>query len=206
MVLDFFFIFTILFATYNGYYKGFSHIFLSFIIFLVSVAVALFAFDFVNDLFMETKFAKDLFNNISSTVEYDLEKIEDDAIENVPYLSSLYKTDSDESILEFSNLSDSIAEKAIRSLISIPIILLVFLLTKFFIKLIRVIVIRAVSLPIISGTDSFLGSICGLLMGIVLVGIMYSVMSFLQFIPDFYALKHQFNTSAFVLLINDFIF
>lgn len=172
----------------------------------MSVAVALFAFDFVNDLFMETKFAKDLFNNISSTVEYDLEKIEDDAIENVPYLSSLYKTDSDESILEFSNLSDSIAEKAIRSLISIPIILLVFLLTKFFIKLIRVIVIRAVSLPIISGTDSFLGSICGLLMGIVLVGIMYSVMSFLQFIPDFYALKHQFNTSAFVLLINDFIF
>lgn len=207
MLLDFIFIFILLSITLSGYRKGFSHMAISFFAFVVSIILVFFIYDYAGDALLESEYGKEMQGVISENINEQFEKIEDNAIENVPYIASISTmTSNGDKIIEFSKLSDSIAKNSVKSLLSLPVILLSFAIMKLIIYIVRCVVRKTTSLPIIHGADCVLGAMCGFLLGVFTIAITFLLLSFIQFIPSMALIREQFNSSAIVLLINDFIF
>lgn len=207
MLLDFIFIFILLIITLSGYRKGFTSMAISFLAFVVSIIFVFIIYNYAGELLLESSYGKKMQINVSENVSNQFDKIEESAIDKFPYIASISKiTINDEKIIDFGKLSDVIAKNAVKSLLSFPLVIISFIITKFIIFLIRTLVRQTTAIPIIHGTDCILGAMCGFLMGIFAVAIFFLMLSFIQFIPSMRFVQEQFDSSAIVLLINDYIF
>ena len=155
---------------------------------------------------MQSKVGSNLSNEISKEVDAIICEHKDKP-ENMPYLSSMIKLVSDdEDTFDLANLSDELAVKTVKTLIMIPFCITLIILANVVFILFRKFVSKLPGYSVISGIDRFLGLICGTVQGIVLVGVIFVAVSFLQFIPSGNFLNEQFNSSAIVILINDLLF
>ncbi len=205
MLFDFIFAFAFLGSIAKGYIKGFPRTIFNLIVFVLAVILTVSLFDTIGDLFLDTKigasFSEDISQEISEIITQHKDKPE-----NTPYLSSMLKLTTEENNVDISNVSDSIADNTVKTLVMIPFTVLLIVLANIVFMIIKKIISKVPGHSIIGGIDKLLGSVCGMVYGIIIVGVLFVVTSFLQFIPSGNFLNEQFNSSAVVILINDLIF
>ena len=207
MILDFIFIAIVLCAVVIGYSKGFSQMLISLLALFLSIFFAFTIFNWVGEGFLHTEFGQSVHQNISERIDENFRNKSETAIESIPYLASLVKLSSDDDgIIDFSELSQKIASRAVKAIIIVILMILSLFLSKFAVFLLRKIAFAITSLPIINGIDSLLGAISGFLFGILSVAVLFTLISYIQFIPVLESLQKQFDSSIIVLLINDFFF
>lgn len=200
MILDTIFIFIILSLTFRGFKRGFSQMLITFGVFILSVVLAFTAFGKIGDSISKSEYFSKPYLSVSKTIDNQFENLEKQAIENVPYLASVSKLSSDN-----DNLSDTLAENAIASTVTLPLIAMLYIAIRLLAFGLRFVVKGTTSLPIVHGMDCVLGAFCGLLMSVLTAGILFFLLSYAQFVPSFNFIKDEFNSSGFVLIINDFI-
>lgn len=207
MILDFVLIVSFFGSIASGYIKGFSKTFATLFAFVISILLATSLNSWVGDIVVNSSFGINMQESISDSINANFEDQKNSFIENSPYISSLFKlTSDDEEIIDFSPVSESIAQKSIKSLISIVIIILTTIGFKFIFKIVKKIFFGVSSLPIIGTVDRFMGGICGIAFGVIVVALVFVLAMFIQFIPECELVATQYNDSLIVLLINDFIF
>ncbi len=200
MILDTIFIFIILSLTFRGFKRGFSQMLITFGVFILSVALSFAAFGKIGDNISKSKYFSKPYLSVSQTVEKQFENLENQTIENVPYLASVSKHISDN-----TKFSDSLTENAVASAVTLPLIAMLYIAIRLLAFGLRFVIKGTTSLPIVHGMDCILGAFCGLLMSVLAVGVLFFLLSYAQFVPSFGFIKDQFDSSGFVLLINDFI-
>jgi len=177
--------------------------FFSLVTFIISIILAFTLYNAVGDYVLKTETG----SQIKSEIAYSSEEIFNQNLESIPYLSSLTKVIFGKNgILDFEFFSDKLAEKTVKTLITVPVIIIIFFtfhLVSFIFKKIANVVNE---LPVIGSVDRLLGMICGVLKGLISAGVLFIALFFLQFIPYFDILHEHFNSSVIILLINDFIF
>lgn len=195
-------------AVFIGYRKGMSQMIITCVVFLFSLAIVAGIYNHLGNVFFESEYGLNKTNELSASISEKLYHIEDKALENAPYLSVLgiSKSENDISIIDIDQISIKIAKKVLKTVFSVPLLLLSFLILKLSVYLIKKFVKRASKLPVLHGIDSLLGSLCGLFISIIIVALSIFVLSYMQFIPSFTFLTQQFDSSVVVLIINDLIF
>jgi len=207
MLLDFVFIFIVIISILLGYRKGFSQMLLSCAIFLFSIVIATSIYNNLGDYFLKSEYGSELHASVSSSIGEHLADMENSAIENVPYLALIgISSDNNEQLIDIREISDKLSLKAIKAALVVPLLILTYILLRMLIFVIRIILKKATELPVIHGIDSLLGSVCGLIMGIISMILIYMLISYIQFVPAFKFINEQFSSSLIVLTINDFIF
>ena len=208
MFLDYILIFIIVLAVFIGYRKGMSQMIITCIVFLFSIAIVAGIYNQLGNAFFESDYGLQKTDELSTAISERLYNFEDKALENAPYLSVLgiSKSESSPSLIDIDGISLKIAKKALKTVFSIPLLLLSFFILKLTVFLLKKIVKRASRLPVLHGIDSLLGSLCGLFISIILVALSIFALGYLQFIPSLSFMAQQFDSSIVVLIINDFIF
>ena len=205
MLFDFIFAFAFFGSVAKGYIKGFSRTIFNLIVFVLTVIIALSLFDTVGDLFLDTEIGNDFSKHIANEIQ-EIVDIHKEKPENAPYLSSMLKLSTEGKDIDVSQLSKNIADDTVKTLIMIPLAILIIVLFNVGFAIVKKIVSKVPGHSLLGAVDKLLGSVCGLVYGIVIVGVLFLVTSFLQFIPSGNFLNEQFNSSAIVILINDLLF
>ncbi len=206
MILDFILILVMVSAVFWGYRKGMSQMIITCIVFLFSIAIVAGIYNYLGDMLFNSEYGLQKTNALSSAIGERIHDFEDKALESAPYLSILGISKSDDSLIDVDDISHKLAKKVLKTVLSIPLLLLSFILLKLIVFLLRKILKKASQLPVLHGIDSLLGSICGLFMSVIFAALTIFVLSYIQFIPSFTFLSEQFDGSIVVLIINDFIF
>ena len=115
-----------------------------------------------------------------------------------------YFADGPEKNKVIGNAVNDLSLKALQTLVSVPLVIIAFLLFKLLLKLVKFFASKTRNLPIIGGIDSVLGSSCGLVAGVVLVAVIYMATCYLQFIPSAPFVAKQLEDSLVIMLITDF--
>lgn len=207
MILDFLFVFSVLGACTYGYIKGFAKILISFLAFLLSLVIVFTLFDWVGDSFLKTEYGGKFYNSVSTNVNSVLDTKDASKIEDAPYISSLVKLlFGNKGNIDFTKLTEKIAVKTTKTLFNIPMIIITFLLVKLAFFLLKRFAGTVTRLPFVGFVDSLSGALLGLIIGILIICGLFFLCMFLQFVPSLSFLKEQLDSSAIILLINDFIF
>ncbi len=199
MVLDFIFIFLIIFSLFVGYRKGFTQMLLSCAVFLFSIVLVAGIYNYLGDFFLQSEYGEALLNDAAKGMGEYVSNFETSIETQVPFLSGLINTDNTSGNV----IAQSLAEKAIKSLMTIPLLIVSFVLLKLLVFLVRSIVTKTTTLPVVGTVDSLLGSICGLMVGILVVSVLYFILGYIQILPSMAFIKEQFDSSFIVILIND---
>lgn len=200
MILDTIFIFIILSLTFRGFKRGFSQMLISFGVFILSVALSFAAFGKIGDSISNSKYFSKPYMSASQTIEKQFKNLENQTIENLPYIASVSKYINDN-----DKFSDSLTKNAIASTVTLPLIAMLYIAIRLLAFGLRFVVKGTTSLPIVHGMDCILGAFCGLLMSVLVFVVLFFLLCYVQFVPMFNFIKEQFDSSGFVLLINDFI-
>ena len=205
MLFDFLFTFAFLGSVAKGYIKGFSRTIFNLIVFVLTFMIILSLFDAVGNMFLKTDIGKEFSQQISVEIQ-EIVDIHKEKPENAPYLSSMLKLTTDGKEIDVSKISKNIAEDTVKTLLMIPLAIIIIVLFNVGFVIIKKIISKVPGHQLLGAIDKLLGSVCGLVYGIVIVAVLFLVTSFLQFIPSGNFLNEQFNSSAIVILINDLVF
>lgn len=206
MILDFILIFIVVTSVLLGYRKGMSQMLLSCAVFLFSIIIAMSVYNYISAQFLKSDYGVKLHDTIASGISEQIKEIENNAVEKAPYLALIIPNSNEENNTGMDDVSDKLANKAIKVVITIPLLIASFVLLRLAIFLFKALLSKATKLPVIHGIDALLGSFCGLLMGIICMSLTYLLASYIQFIPSMEFIADEFSSSLIVLLINDFIF
>lgn len=208
MILDFILIFTVVVSVFMGYKKGFAQTLLSFAVFLFSIAIVTGIYSYLGDTFFESDYGMKMLSNVSQSIEEHIGNAENDILKSAPYLSVLGLRKENDSATAINNksIADTLASKSLRAMMAIPLVIISFIILKILVFILRQLVKRTTSLPIIRSVDSILGSVCGLLTGVMASILIYVIAGYIQYIPELDFVKEQFSSSLIATVVNDFIF
>ncbi len=199
MILDFLLIFVFLLCVLLGSKKGFSQMLISCGVFLFSIILIAGIYNYLGELFFSSEYGSLALEKVTQSIDEKVFDIDSQLSSNVPFLNGIFTK-------SFQNAGDfavPLAQKILKTLISIPLIILSFVILKLLVYIVRKIVLKTSSLPVISTIDSLLGGICGAIFGILSVGIMYYILAHIQFLPSLKYIREQFDSSLLVLFLND---
>ncbi len=208
MIFDFILIFTVVISIFMGYKKGFAQTLLSFAVFLFSIAIVTGIYSYLGDTLFESDYGVKMLTNVSQSIEEHLENAENDILKSAPYLSifGLGKDDGKPTAINNKSIAYTLASKSLRAIMTIPLVIISFISLKILVFILRQLVKRTTSLPIIRSVDSLLGSVCGLLAGVIASMLIYVIAGYIQYIPELDFVKEQFSSSLIAIAVNDFIF
>ena len=205
MLFDFIFAFAFFGSLAKGYIKGFSRTLFNLIVFIVAVGLSVIVFDSIGNIVLNTDIGNSVSNQISEEINAIGESYKSKP-ENAPYLSSILELAAGEKGVDLFSISDKIADKTVKTIVIIPIFILIIVLCNVVYYLLKRLINKLPGTSLLGGFDKLLGAVCGLVYGVVIVATLFVVASFLQFIPSQSFLNQQYNSSGIVILINDLIF
>ena len=207
MILDFVLISSFLCAIARGYIKGFSHMFVSLFAFVVAIVLTFSLNNWVGDMVLESRFGERMQLSIAESINEKFKNQKDTIIENSPYIASLFELSSDEdNIIDLALISDKIAKKTVKSLISVFLIIFSIFIFKLIVRIIKKLCVTAASLPVIGIIDRLFGGVCGIVIGVLILMSVFVLVMFIQFVPELEFIRNQYDNSIIVMLLNDFIF
>ncbi len=195
MLLDFIIIFVFLIIVSLGYKKGFSQMLLSLGAFLLSFFLVWAIFNFIGDAFFESEYGNKLTSGIAEGIETRISEFTDIGSD-----FSFFDTNAENA--EPNAFSAFLAKKVLKAILSIPLLIISFILLKLLIFLLRRIVATTTKLPVVGTLDSLLGSVLGAIIGVFVVTVLYFVLGYVQVLPAMDFLKEQFAESYIVIFIN----
>lgn len=206
MILDFILIFTVVLSVFMGYKKGFAQTLLSFFVFVFSIALVSGIYSYLGDTIFESDYGTKFVSNVSQGIQEHIENAENDILESVPYLSLLGLGKSGNNNVNTKSIADSLAVKSFKAIIAIPLIIISFIILKIVVFILRHLIKKTTSLPIIRSVDSILGCLCGFLTGVIGFILIYAIAGYIQYIPEFDFIKEQFSSSLIAMAVKDYIF
>lgn len=197
MIIDFLIIFVVILSVAFGFRRGFCATLLSIAAFALSVIITLTLFNVFSEKLLETEFGKKIQISVSQGIEKYISDASDKTIGKLPFLNFNSNTNS--------SLKEDLHKKSVEVIISLILLICAYIVSKLTIFLLRKILHIATGLPIIHTADSILGGVCGMLIGLIWVAVIYLCSGYFSLIDSVPVLKTQFNSSIIVLIISDFI-
>lgn len=203
MFIDFFMILVIILSIAFGFRRGFCSMLLSFAVFALSIVITLTLYNSFSQKALETKLGKNIQTSVSEGVEQYISEISNQAIDNLPFVNITQNVQENTENTE--NVSSDLTKKAVDVILSVVLLISSYIGAKIIIYIIRKFLHIATELPVIHGIDSMLGSVCGLLFGVVWTAVIYISTGYFSLIESIPMLKLQFDSSVLVLLISDLL-
>lgn len=203
MILDFILIFTIVICLFMGYKNGITQMLISIVIFIFSITIVTQVFGHLEAEFFDSEFGSGMVDDVSNGINGEIDSLRDTITENSPFLGKYLFNDDSRQATE--NAVKDLSKKSVQVIVTVPMIIISFIIFKLLLSLVKFLASKTTNIPIIGGIDSILGSICGLVVGIVLVWLIYMSVCYLQFLPSAAFLKNQIDDSLVLMVINDFL-
>ena len=203
MLLDFILLFIVTFCIFMGYKNGITRMIVSIVIFAFSIVIVTQIYKTLERNFFDSRFGKELVFSVSDNVNGEIKKITDSIVVDAPFLAKYFITD--ETLVSAESAVEQLSKKVVQALITIPLLIISFLLLKLILFLVKLLTSKTQKIPIIGGVDALLGSVCGFGVGIVLIWITYMSLCYLQFLPSAVFLQKQLDDSLVIMLITDFL-
>ncbi len=199
MLFDFLIILIFLIVAFSGYKKGFAQMLISLGAFVLSIFLVAGIYNYLGDAFFASDYGTSLVESVSHGIE---ERITDAAnfTDNVPFLNGVIK-----GAAENSGIVHTLAQKAIKTLMTIPLLIISFILLRLLLFSLRKIVSKTTTIPIISTVDSMLGLALGAVSGVIIVAVSYFILGYIQLLPSMDFITKQFDSSLIIALINDIL-
>ena len=197
MIIDFLIVFVVILSVAFGFRRGFTATLLSVVAFGLSIIITLTLFNVFSEKLLETEFGEKIQISVSQGIEKYISDASDKTIEKLPFLSLNSNTNH--------SLKDDLHKKSVEVIISLMLLICAYIISKLAIFLLRKILHIATGLPIIHTADSILGGVCGMLIGLIWVAVIYMCSGYFSLIDTVPILKSQFNSSVIVLIISDII-
>ena len=202
MILDFVLILILALSVFLGYKKGFSQMLISCLVFIFSLIIVVSLYNYLGDVFFASEYGTELLQKVADGIAQRLDSFKQGVFENIPFLATLLGSNSSG---DSNVLAMTLAEKALKTALAIPLIIVAYILMQVVVFFIRRIVKFTTKLPVIGFVDAILGSACGFLTGIIIVALLYFAIGYVQLIPSMEFLRQQYDSSFIVVLINDFL-
>lgn len=199
MFLDFIIILIILISAFSGYKKGFAQMLVSLGAFVLSMFLVAGIYNYLGDAFFASDYGTSLVESVSQGIG---EKITDTAnfTANVPFLSGIIKGAAEDGGVVYM-----LSQKALKTLLTIPLLIISFLLLKLLLFSLRKILSKTTELPLISTVDSLLGLVLGAIFGVGITAVSYFILGYIQLLPSMDFISRQFDSSLIIALINDIL-
>lgn len=197
MIVDFVLVAVVLFFTLNGFRRGFSKTLFSFALLAVSLVITFAVHSTASDALSKTKYGIKLNEYISGQIEEGSSEFSEKTIEKLPFFDVISNSVKD---------TQNVLNKSITEIVvSFSMTIFIYVAVTLCVLLIRRAINAAVALPVIHTADSFLGGICGLLLGVVWMFVLYVIMGYVSVLPEMSNLRTQYNTSIITMFISDFV-
>lgn len=203
MILDFILIFTVIICFFIGYKNGITKMLVSIVIFIFSISLVTHIFTLSEERFFASEYGAGMVEEVSRNINEKLEKFNDKIIDVSPFLGKyIINTESRQAT---EKAVQNLSRKCVQIIITIPLIIISFIIFRLILLLIKYFVSKATKLPVIGGIDSVLGSVCGLITGVVLVWLMYTSLCYVRFLPSAAFIEKQLGDSLVVMVFSDFL-
>ena len=123
MLFDFFVVFMFFIILFCGYKKGFSQMLLSLGTFLLSIFLVFGIFKYISDTFFTSDYGTKLTTDVAESIETRVLEIAGDGC-SFYFLTSFLDNNPN----EINEISQALAKKALTSLVSIPLLIISFVL------------------------------------------------------------------------------
>jgi len=188
-------LFLLMLSVALGYRRGITAILFSFAAFAVSVVITVTLYNTFSEKLIDTKFGQDISKSISEGVCEYVESLQDETINKIPFINAEIAGKSQEKM----------TKKAVKTVMSLLLLLGAYFASKIIILILRKVLHFATGLPIIHTADALLGSMGGLLLGIIWMSIIYIYSGYLSLMNSTPFINEQFNSSVIIMFISDLI-
>ena len=197
MLFDFLVVFLFFIILFAGYKKGFSQMLLSLGAFFLSIFLVFGVFNYIGDAFFRSDYGAKLTNGVAENIESRVLELTENG-NTFHFLTDVVDANTDKT----SEISQVLAQKTIMALLSIPLLIISFVLVRILIFSIRCALSATTALPVVGGLDSVLGAILGAIIGIAIMFVLCFLTGYLQVLPSMGFIKNQLADSYLIVLFN----